>query len=253
GERQVLRADYDQNGWPQAARNAALREIRKAFAFHIAGDQHLPAVVHYGIDEHRDAGVAFAGPAVNTGYPRWWEPNEKVHKAKPGQGLTGDFTDHFGHPMTVLAVKNGEVRPRQPTMENVADKASGFGLVRFNKKERKITCECWPFDVDFTARDRQFETWPVIVTEREQFGRKAAAHLPKLVVAGAKNPLIEVLDPQGELLYALRAAAAEFQPHTFAPGAYTVKVSDPESGKSKELTNLQATPENRERIEVELA
>jgi glycosyltransferase involved in cell wall biosynthesis len=50
GDREVLRADYDQNGWPQSARNAAVREMRKAFAFHIAGDQHLPAVVHYGID-----------------------------------------------------------------------------------------------------------------------------------------------------------------------------------------------------------
>ncbi|MDQ3331160.1 MAG: alkaline phosphatase D family protein, partial [Planctomycetota bacterium] len=74
GERMRLIADYDSNGWPQTARNAALREIRKCFAIHLAGDQHLPAVVHYGIDEHRDAGVAFAGPAVNVGYPRWWEP-----------------------------------------------------------------------------------------------------------------------------------------------------------------------------------
>ena len=112
GERQVLRMDYDQNGWPQKARNAALRVIRKAHAFHIAGDQHLPAVVHYGIDEPRDAGVAFAGPAVNVGYPRWWEPTEKVNARKPGQGLTGDFIDHFGHPMAVLAVKNGEIEPR---------------------------------------------------------------------------------------------------------------------------------------------
>ena len=35
-ERERLRADYDTNGWPQAARNAALREILKAFAFHLA-------------------------------------------------------------------------------------------------------------------------------------------------------------------------------------------------------------------------
>ena len=64
-ERKRLRADYDSNGWPQTARDAALREIRKAFAFHIAGDQHLPAVVHYGIEAHGDAGLAFVSPAVN--------------------------------------------------------------------------------------------------------------------------------------------------------------------------------------------
>ena len=82
--RERLRADYDANGWPQSARNRALREIRKGLAVHIAGDQHLPAVVHYGIDEPRDGGVAFAGPAVNVGYPRWWEPDEPGQNRPPG-------------------------------------------------------------------------------------------------------------------------------------------------------------------------
>ena len=36
-------ADFDANGWPQTGRNRALRAMRKAFAFHIAGDQHLVA------------------------------------------------------------------------------------------------------------------------------------------------------------------------------------------------------------------
>ena len=54
-----LVADYDTNGWPQTERNNTLREMRKAFAFHIAGDQHLPALIHYGIDQHNDAGLAF--------------------------------------------------------------------------------------------------------------------------------------------------------------------------------------------------
>jgi hypothetical protein len=59
----VLVADYDTNAWPQAARDAAVRELRRAFAFHLAGDQHLPAVVHYGIDAHRDGrgGLRLAG------------------------------------------------------------------------------------------------------------------------------------------------------------------------------------------------
>jgi phosphodiesterase/alkaline phosphatase D-like protein len=249
-ERQVLRMDYDQNGWPQKARNAALRVIRKAHAFHIAGDQHLPAVVHYGIDEPRDAGVAFAGPAVNVGYPRWWEPTEKVNARKPGQGLTGDFIDHFGHPMAVLAVKNGEIEPRKPTMENVRDKASGFGMVRFNKKARTITCECWPFDAIGAA---QFETWPVVSTDREQYGRQVVALLPKLVIAGADKPVIEVMHADnGELVYALRATSAEFQPHVFAEGIYTVRVSEPEAGISKEVPNLRAAVANAETVEVKL-
>lgn len=250
GERQVLRMDYDQNGWPQKARNAALRLIRKAHAFHIAGDQHLPAVVHYGIDEARDAGVAFAGPAVNVGYPRWWEPTEKVNKLQPGQGLTGDFIDHFGHPMAVLAVKNGSHDPRKPTMENTTDKASGFGMVRFHKKDRTITCECWPFDSIGAA---QFPTWPVITTEREQYGRKTHALLPKLIIEGAESPVIEVMHENNqELVYVLRSTAPEFQPHVFAEGSYTVRISEPEAGAMKEIKGLKAAPDNTETLKVKL-
>ncbi|MBX7208563.1 MAG: alkaline phosphatase D family protein [Verrucomicrobiaceae bacterium] len=251
GEREVLRADYDQNGWPQSARNAALREIRKCFAIHIAGDQHLPAVVHYGIDEHRDAGVAFAGPAVNVGYPRWWEPTEKVNGRKPGQGITGDFTDHFGHPMTVLAVKNGPARPSNEVIQNLIEKTSGFGLVRFDKTKRTITIECWPFASDFGKPGApQFETWPVVTTQIDQYARKTAAQLPKLEITGVKNALVEVIDEKGELVHALRVESREWQPLVFAEGKYSVRVSDPESGKSETLKDVMATTQNTQTLTV---
>jgi alkaline phosphatase D len=242
--------DYDQNGWPLKARNTALRIIRKAHAFQIAGDQHLPAVVHYGIDEPRDAGVAFAGPAVNVGYPRWWEPTEKVNARKTGQGITGDFIDQFGHPMAVLAVNNGAIEPRNPTMENMTDKASGFGMVRFNKKARTITCECWPFDAIGAA---QFATWPVVTTRRDQYGRKTVAHLPKLIIQGAEKPVIEVRRADnGELVYALRATTAEFQPHVFEEGLHNVRIRVPEAGAAKDVPNLRAKAGNAETVIVKL-
>ena len=253
GNREVLRADYDQNGWPQKARNAALREIRKCFAFHLAGDQHLPAVVHYGIDEHRDAGVAFAGPAVNVGYPRWWEPTEKVNARKPGQELLGDFTDHFGHPMTVLAVKNGPARPSAEIIQNLIEKTSGFGMVRFDKAKRTITIECWPFGSEFGKPGAaQFETWPVVARQLDQYGRASKAQLPKLQIEGAKNPLVEVLDAKGELVHAIRVKDREWQPLVFAKGKYTVRVSDPEHGKSETLKELEATERNQETLPVNL-
>jgi hypothetical protein len=250
GEREVLRADYDQNGWPQKARNAALREIRKCFAVHLAGDQHLPAVVHYGIDEHRDAGVAFAGPAVNVGYPRWWEPTEKVNGRK---GLLGDFTDHFGHPMTVLAVKNGPPKPVAEIIQNLIDKTSGFGLVRFDKTKRNITIECWPFGSDFGKPGApQFETWPVVTSQLDQYARKATAQLPKLQITGATNALVEVIDAKGELVHSIRVQTREWQPLVFAEGKYSVRVSDPERGESATLKDLVATKENQETVPVEL-
>jgi phosphodiesterase/alkaline phosphatase D-like protein len=53
-----LLADLDSNGWPQTGRSKALAEMRKAFAVHIAGDQHLATIFHHGIRVH--------GPT-----PRW--------------------------------------------------------------------------------------------------------------------------------------------------------------------------------------
>jgi alkaline phosphatase D len=164
-ERMILRADYDTNAWPQTPRNRALREMRKASAFHIAGDQHIPALVHYGIDGHRDGPVAFAGPAMNVGYPRWFEPSAaRWLKPKNDTDVTGDFTDSFGHPVTVLAVKNGAVKPRQGDVRQLlADKASGLGVVRFDKKNRRITIECWPYLADVTAEGTQMPGWPVTI------------------------------------------------------------------------------------------
>lgn len=250
----ILMGDYDANGWPQTPRNRALREIRKAFAFHLAGDQHLPAVVHYGIDEHRDGPVAFAGPAVNVGYPRWWEPvrtgrNRKSRNPK----LTGDFIDHFGNPLTVLAVKNGPYAPPAPALAAVNAKTSGLGLVRFNKVRRTITIECWPYSADVRQSGTQLETWPVTVNQFDNYGRKPAAHLPELRITGVPNPVVQVVDEgSGELVYVFRLNGQTFRPHVFSPGKYTVQLSEPETGRVRRLTGLEARAGNPAVLDVTL-
>ena len=250
--RDRLRADYDANGWPQSARNAALREIRKAFAFHIAGDQHLPAVVHYGIDAHRDAGLAFAGPAVNNLYPRWWEPGP-ANRPDPGRAgeLLGDFRDSFGHPLTVRAVANPALEFRRGVLEAEQDKAAGLGIVRFDKRTRKIIIECWPFLADPAMPGGQFPGWPVTVSQLDNFGRAAVAHLPTLQIQGVPAPVIRVADEStGEVIYTLRAAEPRFRPFVFAPGQYRVTVSDLEAGRSKELRGLVAREDNVQILDV---
>lgn len=251
-DRQRLRADYDANGWPQTARNEALRVIRKAFAVHLAGDQHLPAVVHYGVDAHRDAGVAFAGPAVNVGYPRWWEPSESgANRAAGAAENTGDFLDHFGHPLTVMAVANGAVEPRKTVLELMRDKASGLGLVRFDKVRRTVTIECWPFLADPAKGDAQFPGWPVSIDMLDNYGRKARAWLPTIEVDGAEDPVLEVIDERsGELVYALRIKGRQFRPKVFAEGTYTVRISRPETGGETTLKGLKAAAGQRERMKV---
>ena len=246
--RERLRADYDANGWPQTARNAALREIRKAFAFHLAGDQHLPAVVHYGIDEHRDAGVAFAGPAVNCVYPRWFEPEEPGQNRQAGAAEnTGEFRDHFDHPLTVLAVANPARDIRSQVLLHELDRASGLGVVHFDKRGRKITIECWPLLADVSQPGTQFPGWPVTVDVADNFARRANAWLPTIEVDGAENPLVQVTDDAtGELVYNLRMAGQSFRPPVFAVGKYSVTISDPETGRSRMLVGLVAAREAKE-------
>jgi alkaline phosphatase D len=242
-QRQRLRADYDSNGWPQAARDAALREIRKAFAFHIAGDQHLPAVVHYGIDTHGDAGLAFASPAVNNIYPRWWEPaTPGGNRPAGGDQKLGDFRDSFGHPLTVRAVANPALRFRPGVLDAERDKAAGLGIVRFDKRNRTITIACWPYLADVTRPGTQFPGWPVTVDMLDNYARRPAAWLPLMEFEGVEHPVVQVIEERsGEVVYTLRIRGRSFRPHVFAAGTYTVRVGEPETGRLEELHGLTAS------------
>ncbi len=252
GNREILFADYDANGWNQTGRRAALREIRKAFAVHLAGDQHLPAVVQYGLDAHRDGPVAFAGPAVNVGYPRWWEPERTGRNKTTGNTkLTGDFLDHFGNPLTVLAVHNGPAEPPRPLLENINAKTSGLGVVRFDKAKRTITFECWPYSADVTKPGTQMPTWPLTVSQLDNYARPAAAHLPTLRISGLAKPVVQIFDDAGtELIYGLRLTGPTFRPHVFAAGRYTVKVGDPDIDRWKTLPALTASAGNTATLDV---
>jgi hypothetical protein len=255
GERMRLVADYDANGWPQTARNNALRALRKAFPFHLAGDQHLGAVVHYGIDEHGDGPAAFAGPAVNNLYPRWFEPKQPGENREQGSpSFLGDFQDSFGHPLRVLACANPKVEFARGLLEREMDKAAGFGVARFNKAERTVTVECWPLLADPTQSGTQFPTWPVTVSQLDSYDAKQAGLLPKLEVSGTAKPVIQVVaEKDGSVVYTLRVPGSSWQPFVFQPGKYTVRVSDPETGRKAELTGLEPRRNNPASETVTLA
>jgi hypothetical protein len=245
---QHLVADYDTNAWPQTPRNDAVRELRRVFAFHIAGDQHLPALVHYGVDAHRDGGVAFASPAINNLYPRRFMPEGRA-EANP----LGDFRDSFGHPLTVLACANPQRKFRSGVgvLEAETDKVAGLGLVRFNKRTRAITIDCWPLLADVTRPGTQFPGWPVTVAEADNYARPIVAHLPMLDCT-EKFVVTVIAEATGEVLYRMRAPEVRWRPPVFAEGLYMVRVSEPESGRSVEFTAQRATSDNRETLSVKL-
>jgi hypothetical protein len=218
-----LLADLDCNGWPQTGRNRALAEIRRAWAIHLCGDQHLSVVVKHGIDEWGDGPYGFTSPAlVNTIYGRWWHPLDE----KPGPNpvpdsplpWTGDFLDGLGNKITMLAYAN------PPKISDERQRADGYGLVRFDKVGQKITMECWPRFADVKDGDRaQFPGWPITVSMEDSDGRKPAGWLPELIFEG-EDPVVQVIrEETGEILYTVRVKGHRFQPKVYAPGTYIVK------------------------------
>jgi hypothetical protein len=98
--------------------------------------------------------------------------------------------------------------------------------VRFNKKTRKITVECWPRFADVADGDAaQFPGWPITFDYRNNDGRKIIGYLPELVVTGIDRPVVQVIEKaSGEILYTVRATSNRFKPPIYNAGQHTVKV-----------------------------
>ena len=176
GKNGYLKADLDSGGWPQSARNKALRIINPAKPLHINGDQHLTTLVQYGIDQQRDSFWSFCTPAISAGYPRWWRPDElkMPHLNRPEHGLpnTGEFLDGFGNLAYVYAVGNPEVGTKRNRYEKAHQKGSGFGLITIDPKKRTYFLESFRFLIDATdgKESNQFPGWPVTIHQKENGG-----------------------------------------------------------------------------------
>jgi hypothetical protein len=220
-----LLADLDCNGWPQTKRSNALKIIRRAWATHLCGDQHLAAVVKHGIDDFGDGPYGFTSPAlVNTIYARWWHPADE----KPGPNpvpnsplpWTGEFRDGLGNRMTMLAYAN------PADLKDEKQRADGFGIARFDKRDRTVTLECWPRFSDARQGDAaQFPGWPITIETQANDGRKIAGYLPELQFENVTDPVVEVIDEaKGDSLYCVRVVGISFRPRVFGAGKFTVKV-----------------------------
>ncbi len=240
---EYLMADLDSNGWPQTGRNRAVDALRKAFAFHLAGDQHLATVVHHGIDKHNDAIWSFCVPSIANFYPRMWNPRRTgANRPEGAPHWIGEHIDGFYNLVTVYAASNpGEdygVEPR-----DLHNNMPGYGVVRLNKAERTITMECWPRRVDPTTPDAaQYPGWPVTIQQLDNYAREPAGYLPPLEVGGMVNPVIQVRDAvTKDLIYAVRIKGNKVTPWVFAPGRYDLRIGEPDTGIWSELKGIEAS------------
>ncbi len=237
-----LLADLDCNGWPQTGRNQALQAIRRAWATHLCGDQHLAVVVKHGIREFRDGPYAFTSPAiVNTIYGRWWHPVDEQPGARPlaesPLPWTGDYFDGLGNRITMLAYANPGDR------RDETQRADGYGIARFRKRAGTVTFECWPRFADASrGDDAQFPGWPLTVPMRDNDGRQPFGQLPEIRVRGHAQPVVQVIEEAtGETLYTVRWPSPILQLPVYGPGTYTVNVGrDRPDGAMRQ--GLQAGP-----------
>ena len=216
--------DHDSNGWPQTPRNRALRLMRKGFAFHIAGDQHLGSTIQYGIDNWNDAGWAVCVPSVANVWPRRWFPPKPGRNRKEGAPrYTGEYLDGFGNKMTVHAVSNPTAVGIEPTAIN--HRAPGYGIVEFERTTRRITIANWPRWVDAAAPGaKPYDGWPVVIEQLDNGFPKSGVAL-EAVTASTDDPVVEVTDEStGEIVYAVRIRGRDFTPRVWKPGRYSVRV-----------------------------
>jgi len=242
-----LLGDMDSGGWPKRARDRAIEIIRKAFVFHISGDQHLPSLVHYGLDDFRDAGWCFCTPAISVGYSRWFRPDEMSYPVsnRPELGLpnTGEYTDAFGNLNYVYAIGNpGNFGGIQHRYEYQKVKTAGFGFVIFNRETRDITIESWRFisDILHPGEESQHPGWPLTINQMDNYGRKAIAWLPVLKIEGESDPVVEIINQvTGDLEYILRVNGNEFIPKVFISNdKYKIRVGYPEKDLYKEFADI---------------
>ncbi|MFW5753580.1 MAG: metallophosphoesterase family protein [Marinilabiliaceae bacterium] len=245
----TLVADMDSNGWPQTARDRAVKAMRKFFGFHIAGDQHLASVLHHGVNRFRDAGFSFCVPSIVNYYNRWWTPGDTPDGEVvqgPLDGL-GDYFDGFHNKITMHAYANPSQERKNKWGGEWGEKAAGYGLVRFNTKTREITMECWPRGVDVTKNDaEQYTGWPITINQRDNYGRQAIAYLPEINVSGMENPVLQVIyEETGETVYSLRIQGTQFKPKVFKDGKYTVKIGE-QPDKMKVYSGLDAQEDQQD-------
>lgn len=230
------------------ARDRAIRTLRKAFTFQVSGDQHLPSLVQYGVDDYRDAGWSYCTPAISVIYSRWFRPDDlniPVHdRPDHNHPNTGKYEDSFGNINYVYAIGNPEDFTRQGSRyEFEQAKSAGFGMVYFDQATRDIHIESWRFlaDVVNPSPDDQHPGWPLTISQFDNYGREAVAWLPALNIKGNANPVVEVInETTNETEYIVRVIGHTFNPKVFSSGVYSIRIGNPETDNWQIIKGVQS-------------
>ncbi|MDQ6699239.1 MAG: alkaline phosphatase D family protein, partial [Acidobacteriota bacterium] len=192
-EGDIVTADHDSNGWPQAGRDQALRAFRRCSAVHLCGDQHIGSTVQYGIEKWNDAPFALCSPALSNLFPRRWFPAQGGANPLPySPRNTGQFLDGFGNKITVHAVFNPRQMDAKPNP--LMDRSPGIALVEFDHATREITLSVWPRRHDPTdPKTTPVSGWPVKIHQLDNGWSSAAWVLPVVQARGLRDFCVQVI------------------------------------------------------------
>ncbi|MEO2017173.1 MAG: alkaline phosphatase D family protein, partial [Fuerstiella sp.] len=152
GNYDVTYGDMDANGWPQSARNRALRAIAPSQAVMISGDIHFGTLHQHGIDDWGDGPWAFSLPAFSSKQNRSWRPAVPAQGREiPGVVGSGNHHDRFGNKVSVAGTAHGE---------------NGYGILLFDKEKHQITMELHTMDQDRRPSNLRVPGWPLTIDIR---------------------------------------------------------------------------------------
>ncbi len=121
---------------------------------------------------------------------------------------------------------------------------------RFNKKQREITYECWPREVDMFAPGSQpYPGWPVTFKQADNFNIKEGYLLPILRFEEL-DQVVTVMDQYtSEVVSSLRIKGNSWQPKVMYPGRY--KIAAGEGSQLRFFYNLEAKNQNNQVLQIE--
>jgi len=227
-EGEVHVADHDSNAWPQTPRNHALRALRRCFAVHITGDQHLGSAIQYGIDNWNDASWAICTPAVSNIFPRRWYPPKPGRDPLPHSPRnTGEFLDGFGNRMTVHSVFNPQQIDEKPNP--LMDRSPGYGIVEFDRATRKITLAVWSRREDPSQPGaKPCPGWPITISQFDNGFPYKGLFLDTIRLMRRDLCVQVIRESTGEIVYTVRLTGQPLTLRVFEEGAYSIRVFDPE-------------------------
>ena len=240
-------SDADSNGWPMTARDRALRILQPAHVLHLCGDQHIGFAAQYGVETQRDGGVVFCSPAIANTWPRRWMPRDpETNEPRP----LGEHRDGFGNMIAIDAVANPYRRGHEPSA--LHDRSPGFGLVRLDPAEHRITLEAWPRAAGLSDGIGQYEGWPLSYRTMELTGANWAWALPPLLssqVALESGSLCRIrrLGPGGEPQELVRIIRWNDSLRDIAlrvpfPGAYQVDITSVDPDQLSHSIRMESQP-----------